>query len=48
MCSLLQMANHYPQLASLAKSISYRKGDLLSLEKRESELLHALEELQRE
>ncbi|WP_447591069.1 hypothetical protein [Aquipseudomonas campi] len=42
------MANHHPKLAALAKAISYRKGDLVSLERRESELLRALEEVRRE
>ncbi|CAN7529422.1 hypothetical protein LJR071_003612 [Pseudomonas sp. LjRoot71] len=41
------MANHHPKLASLAKALAYRKGDLESLEKREDELLHALEEVRR-
>ena len=42
------MANHHPKLAALAKSISYRKGELASLEKREDELLQALEAVRRE
>ena len=41
------MANHHPKLASLAKALAYRKGDLESLEKREDELFHALEEVRR-
>lgn len=41
------MANHHPKLASLAKALAYRKGDFASLEKREDELVHALEEVRR-
>ncbi len=42
MCSPVLMANHHPKVAALAKSLSYRKGDLLSLQKREDDLLCAL------
>lgn len=48
MCSPPQMANHHLKLAAIAKTISYRKGELALLEKRERELLQALKEVQRE